>query len=54
MVHGLSPIVMSIIGHFSRQPKERAPLLGGEEDRMYGMDHSENHLTEDEDEGAEE
>jgi NhaP-type Na+/H+ or K+/H+ antiporter len=50
MVHGFSPIIMSIVGHFSRHPKERAPLLLGEEDRMYGMDHSENHLVDDDDE----
>ncbi|EXJ77564.1 hypothetical protein A1O3_09791 [Capronia epimyces CBS 606.96] len=37
MVHGFSPFVMSIAGHFSRPPKERAPLLGAEEERLYGM-----------------
>lgn len=37
MVHGFSPFVMSIFGHFSRHPKERAPLLGAEEERLYGM-----------------
>lgn len=37
MVHGFSPFVMSIAGHFSRHPKERAHLLGAEEERLYGM-----------------
>ncbi|EXJ81938.1 hypothetical protein A1O1_08005 [Capronia coronata CBS 617.96] len=37
MVHGFSPFVMSVVGHFSRHPKERAPLLGAEEERLYGM-----------------
>jgi NhaP-type Na+/H+ or K+/H+ antiporter len=37
MVHGLSPLVMSIASHIFRDPKERAPLLGAEVDRLYGM-----------------
>ena len=37
MVHGFSAIVMSLYGHFSRPEKERAPLLGGEQERLYGM-----------------
>ncbi|KAJ9636624.1 hypothetical protein H2204_005224 [Knufia peltigerae] len=37
MVHGFSPLVMSLASHFSRDPKERAPLLGAEEERLYGM-----------------
>lgn len=37
MVHGFSPFLMSLVGHFSRDPKERAPLLAAEEERLYGM-----------------
>ena len=37
MVHGLSPAILSVVSHFSRHQKERAPLLGGETDRLYGM-----------------
>jgi NhaP-type Na+/H+ or K+/H+ antiporter len=37
LIHGLSAMVMSIFGHFSRPEKERAPLLGAEDDRLYGM-----------------
>ena len=37
MIHGCSAIVMSIYGHFSRPVKERAPLLGGESEILYGM-----------------
>lgn len=37
IVHGFSPFIMSLVGHFSRHPKERAPLLAAEEERFYGM-----------------
>lgn len=37
MIHGFSALVMSIVGHLTRHPKERAPLLGTESDRLYGM-----------------
>lgn len=37
MVHGFSAIIMSIFSHFSRPEKERAPLLGAEQERLYGM-----------------
>ena len=46
MVHGFSALGMSIWGHFSRDPKERAPLLGGEEDRLYGMASHDNDSIE--------
>ena len=46
MVHGLSALAMSIWGHFARDPKERAPLLGGEEDRLYGMASHDNDSIE--------
>ncbi|KAJ9498027.1 hypothetical protein H2202_006630 [Exophiala xenobiotica] len=48
MVHGLSPLFMSLASHFSREPKERAPLLGGEEERLYGMASHENEVPADE------
>lgn len=41
IVHGFSALVMSLVGHFLRDPKERAPLLAGEEDRLYGMSSNE-------------
>ncbi|KAK4949936.1 hypothetical protein LTR10_011778 [Elasticomyces elasticus] len=53
MVHGFSPLVMSLISHFSRLPKERAPLLGGEEDRLYGMASHEEDVPDDEQEREE-
>jgi sodium/hydrogen antiporter len=37
MIHGLSAMVMSVVGHFSRVEKERAPLIGAETERLYGM-----------------
>lgn len=37
MVHGLSAMVMSVISHFARAEKERAPLIGAETERLYGM-----------------
>ncbi|ERF70587.1 hypothetical protein EPUS_02453 [Endocarpon pusillum Z07020] len=37
MVHGSSAMVMSVVGHFTRPKKERAPLIGGETERLYGM-----------------
>jgi sodium/hydrogen antiporter len=45
MVHGFSALVMSIYGHFSRPEKERAPLLGGEQDRLYGMANEDGEFT---------
>lgn len=41
MVHGCSAAVMSIVGSLARRPKERDPLLGGEQDRLYGMQDDE-------------
>ena len=41
MVHGFSAILMSMFSHFARPAKERAPLLGGESDRLYGMANEE-------------
>jgi hypothetical protein len=37
MVHGCSAAVMSVVGSLARKPKERDPLLGGEQERLYGM-----------------
>ncbi|KAH8174044.1 sodium/hydrogen exchanger family protein [Sarocladium implicatum] len=37
LVHGLSTLVISIGGHFTRQEGERAPLIGGESDGFSGM-----------------
>lgn len=39
MVHGLSVAAISVGGHFVRKEGERAPLIGGEEDGLDGMEH---------------
>jgi len=39
LVHGLSTVGISIIGHFARKKGERAPLLGQETDGLEAMDH---------------
>jgi sodium/hydrogen antiporter len=39
MVHGLSAMVMSMVGHFSRPVGERSHLIGGESERLYGMEN---------------
>ena len=49
MVHGFSAIVMSIFSHFARPEKERAPLLAGESDRLYGMADEESLKSNDSD-----
>lgn len=36
-VHGLSTLVISVGGHFSRHQGERAPLIGGEREGLSGM-----------------
>ncbi|EPE24604.1 hypothetical protein GLAREA_08457 [Glarea lozoyensis ATCC 20868] len=48
MVHGLSTLVISIVGHFARHEGERAPLLGQETEGLDAMVHD----TGSEDEGA--
>ncbi|KAF2193740.1 hypothetical protein K469DRAFT_712549 [Zopfia rhizophila CBS 207.26] len=37
LVHGLSTMVISVGGHFSRRKGERAPLIGAERDGLVGM-----------------
>ena len=37
MVHGFSPLVMSIASHFSRHPKRRSDQIGGDDDGLEGM-----------------
>jgi NhaP-type Na+/H+ or K+/H+ antiporter len=39
MVHGLSAVGISVVGHFSRKEGERAPLIGVETDPMSDMVH---------------
>lgn len=46
MVHGVSAMVMAVAGHFMRPEKERAPLLGAETSRLYGMANEEGELTD--------
>jgi len=53
MVHGLSPAVMSVASHFSRHEKERAPLMGQETDRLYGMAPENGRLAHGDDSGSE-
>ncbi|QIW94612.1 hypothetical protein AMS68_000130 [Peltaster fructicola] len=47
LVHGLSVLVLSIVGHFRRPKDKRAALLAGETDPLVGM----NHDDEDSEEG---
>ena len=37
MVHGISAMIMSVARHLSRKDKERAPLIGEGQERLYGM-----------------
>nr|POF01376.1 na(+)/h(+) antiporter 1 [Quercus suber] len=39
LIHGLSVVVISLINHWRRPVKDRAPLLAGETDPLDGMDH---------------
>ncbi|KAF6232278.1 hypothetical protein HO173_009383 [Letharia columbiana] len=39
MVHGLSVAAISVGSHYARKEGERAPLIGGESDGLYGMVH---------------
>lgn len=42
MIHGLSVLVISIVGSLSRRDGERAPLLGRETDGLAGMMHDDS------------
>lgn len=46
MVHGLSVLVISLGGHFSRHTDEQAPLLGGERDGLAGMVHDDDSVDD--------
>ena len=39
MIHGLSTLAIRVKVHFSKSKEERAPLIGTETDRLYGMVH---------------
>ncbi|KPI36804.1 putative Na(+)/H(+) antiporter C3A11.09 [Cyphellophora attinorum] len=52
MVHGFSALVMAVIGSFSRHEKERAPLLGSETARLYGMANENGDMTDGEESGS--
>lgn len=47
MVHGFSAAVMSVYGHFTRHPKRRASVPGGEQERLGGMADDESLMDED-------
>ncbi|CAN8105232.1 unnamed protein product [Discula destructiva] len=47
MVHGLSVLVISLVGHFSRKEDEQAPLLGGERQSLFGMVHDDEDDSDD-------
>jgi NhaP-type Na+/H+ or K+/H+ antiporter len=51
LFHGLSTLVISIGGHFSRHEGERAPLIGAEREGLHGMifDEGEDAATSDND-----
>lgn len=46
MVHGFSALVMAVVGHYTRHEKERAPLLGNETSRLYGMANEDGDMTD--------
>lgn len=46
MIHGFSAAIMSIYGHFTRDHKMRAPVLGGEEDLLEGMNGEDDSLMD--------
>jgi sodium/hydrogen antiporter len=50
MVHGFSPLAMSVASHFMKHPKERSARLAADEDGLGGMVHSD---AEEEDESIE-
>ncbi|KAL9105324.1 MAG: hypothetical protein Q9227_009491 [Pyrenula ochraceoflavens] len=52
IVHGLSVLGVSLGSHFSRKPSERAPLLGGEEEGLEGMIHTDDDSMEDDEESS--
>lgn len=51
MVHGFSAAVMSIYGHLTRHPKRRSSTVGGEDDRLGGMDGDDDECIDDQDDG---
>lgn len=51
MVHGFSAAVMSVWGHLARDPKRRSSTVGGEDERLYGMDGDDGCAMDDEDFG---
>ncbi|KAF2812044.1 Na/H antiporter-like protein, partial [Mytilinidion resinicola] len=48
MVHGLSTLAISIVGHLARDEGERAPLIGAETDGLGGMVHEDSEEEVDE------
>ncbi|KAJ9607622.1 hypothetical protein H2200_007700 [Cladophialophora chaetospira] len=46
MVHGFSPLFMSLASHFWRHPKERSQLVGGDEEGLGGMIHSDEEVED--------
>lgn len=46
MVHGFSAAVMSVYGHFTRHPKRRSSVPGGEQERLGGMEDDESMMDE--------
>lgn len=39
MIHGFSVAAISVFSHYSRREGERAPLIGGETEGLFGMIH---------------
>jgi NhaP-type Na+/H+ or K+/H+ antiporter len=54
MIHGISTLIVSIGGHFSRHEGERAPLIGAEQEGLHGMVFDEGELDGEDDQGDEE
>lgn len=47
MVHGFSASAMSIYGHLTRDPKKRSSFIGGEQERLTGMDSGDDEGMDD-------
>ena len=50
MVHGFSPLIMSIASHFLKHPNKRSHEIGGDEDGLAGMHHEDEESSEEQDE----
>lgn len=47
MVHGFSAALMSVYGHLTRHPKRRSSTVGGEDERLGGMEADDDSVIDD-------